>query len=414
MIKYPENLDNIFETLYKHNIKPIIVGGYIRDALLHVDSNDIDIELYGINSLDAIEKILQKFGSVNSVGKSFGVCKLHYHGLDLDFSLPREDSKIAAGHQGFTIKLHKNLDFTTAASRRDFTINAIGYDVKNKKILDPFNGKQDLSEKILRAVAIQKFPQDPLRVLRAIVFCARFDLVLEKELLLTCKNMIQNKLLNELPKERIFEEIKKLLLKSARPSKGFYLLKDLGAFSFFEEFYSLTEEEYSEILQNIDLLKHCNITDKKMFVMLALALLTRKFSDKERLHFLHRLTNEKKLIADISTFNTIIFDYKSFNHYDIYNLATKIDIQSYYYYLHVQYKNEKKCEQLLQKARELGVLHQALKPLIQGKELIQEGLQPSKKFASLLKEAYEAQMHEKFNTKKDAMKWLKKRILQEV
>ena len=411
MIKYPKNLNSIFETLYKNNIRPIIVGGYIRDSLLHVDSNDIDIELYGINSLDTVKKILEKFGNVNSVGKSFGVCKLQYHGLDLDFSLPREDSKVAAGHQGFVIKLHKNLDFATAASRRDFTINAIGYDVKNKKILDPYNGREDLDKKILRAVCLQKFLQDPLRVLRAIVFYARFDLKLEKELLLTCKDMIAHKLLHELPKERIFQEIKKLLLKSTIPSKGFYLLKDLGAFSFFQEFYSLSEKEYSEVLHNIDLLKSCNITNEKIFVILALALLTRKFSDKERLHFLHRLTNEKKLISDINNINTIIFDYNNISNYNIYNLATKIDIQSYYYYLHVQ--NKKECEQLFQKAKELGLLHQALTPLLQGKDLIKEGLQASKEFSLLLKEAYEAQMHEEFHTKKDAILWLKKRFLQE-
>ncbi|MDQ1337773.1 MAG: hypothetical protein QG617_740, partial [Campylobacterota bacterium] len=172
MIDYPDKLNIIFEKLKSHRIRPVIVGGFIRDSLFKIESKDIDIELYGALTFKKLQKILQEFGTVNIVGKSFGVCKLKFEDYDLDFSFPRRDSKIRSGHRGFDVTIDSTLDFKTAASRRDFTINAIGYDVVEKKVLDPYNGINDLKEKILRAVDEKSFAEDPLRVLRAAQFCA--------------------------------------------------------------------------------------------------------------------------------------------------------------------------------------------------------------------------------------------------
>lgn len=98
MIQYPGILDTIFDKLRYHGIRPIIVGGYIRDYLVDIESKDIDIEVYGISSFAELQNILKEFGSVNVVGKSFGVCKLYFEGYDLDFSFPRSDNKIESGH----------------------------------------------------------------------------------------------------------------------------------------------------------------------------------------------------------------------------------------------------------------------------------------------------------------------------
>ena len=411
MIQYPRTLDTIFNKFYKYNIKPVIVGGYIRDALLKIPSNDIDIELYGINSLEKVEKILQEFGKVNSVGKSFGVCKLTYEGLDLDFSLPRRDNKIASGHQGFTITVDTNLDFKTAASRRDFTINAIGYDVKNKKILDPYHGREDLNKKILRAVNDQKFKEDPLRVLRAVVFASRFAMTLDRTLEFTCKEMIKNKLLEELPKERIFEEMKKLLLKSSKPSSGFHLLKNLGAFAFFKELSILNNEEYKEVFNALDMLKKLPITNDKEFVILSLAVITSKFSATQTQIFLQRITDEKTGTKKVLQLHTIDFNVDNFNDYDIYTLAQKIDIEFYSYYLHVIKKKKEKIEYLLKRAKQLHVLHEPIPPIIKGKDLIKLGLQPSKEFSKILHSAYQAQIQNVFKNKSDALLWIKKNLL---
>jgi len=411
MMKYPQSLDIIFNKLYEYNIKPIIVGGYIRDTLLGTPSNDIDIELYRIDSLQKVEKILQKFGKLNSVGKSFGVCKLLYKNLDLDFSLPRKDNKIASGHQGFQITIDTHLDFKTAASRRDFTINAIGYDVKNRKILDPYHGREDLEKKILKAVDNKKFQEDPLRVLRAIIFATRFAMRLEDSLLFTCKEMIRKKFLEELPKERIFQELKKLLIKSTNPSKGFYLLKELGGFSFFQEFNNLNDNEYRDILHGLERVKKLDIKNEKEFIILAFAVITSKFSKRETESFLHRISNEKKLLEKVLQLHEISFYLENFNESDIYRLAKKIDIEFYSHYLYGTSKKKEKIDYLLTKAKELQVLHHPLPALIQGKDLIRLGLKPSKKFTIILEQTYEAQIKNRFQNKTVAIEWLKKNLL---
>ena len=180
MISYPKKLQAIFNKLILHSIKPIIVGGFIRDALLNTQSKDIDIELYNLNSFEELEKILTPFGTINSVGKSFGVYKLSFEDLEIDFSLPRTEQKISLGHKGFSVTTSSNIDFKTASKRRDFTINSMGYDVLEKKLLDPFFGMRDLKNKILECVDNKTFVEDPLRVLRAVQFSARFNFTLSK------------------------------------------------------------------------------------------------------------------------------------------------------------------------------------------------------------------------------------------
>ena len=144
LLEYPDKLNILFDKLENHDIRPIIVGGYVRDFFLKKPSKDIDIELYGVKSLKQLEGILEEFGSVNNVGKSFGVCKLSLNDLDIDFTLPRRDNKIAPGHSGFLIEFDNTLDFTTASSRRDFTMNAIGFDIKKQKFLDPYNDRSNI------------------------------------------------------------------------------------------------------------------------------------------------------------------------------------------------------------------------------------------------------------------------------
>lgn len=255
MFDYPKKLDLIFEKLITKSIRPIIVGGYVRDFFLQIESKDIDIELYGLSSFEELETILQEFGKVNSVGKSFGVCKVNAFGFDIDFSLPRLDSKYSSGHKGFIVNIDENLDYKMASSRRDFTINSIGYDIQNKKILDPHNGLEDLKQKVLQAVDKTKFAEDPLRVLRAVQFSARLNFTLEKKLFILCKSMIHDGLLKELPKERVYEELKKVLLKAKKPSYALELLRKLGAIQKFEDF--------SLLLKNFDSIAQKELTHKQ-------------------------------------------------------------------------------------------------------------------------------------------------------
>ena len=409
MLQYPKSLDIIFEKLQKEGIKAIIVGGFVRDSLLNIPSNDIDIELYGINSLNKVEKILAKFGSVNSVGKSFGICKLKYQNNELDFSLPRKDNKIAEGHQGFNITIDTSLSFTEASCRRDFTINAMGYYVEENILLDPFDGFNDLKKSLLKAVDIKKFDEDPLRVLRAIMFASRFEFDLDLELFNKCKSMISKNLLNQLPQERIFDEIKKILLKSNKPSIGFHLLKQLDGFLFFQEFTLLSQNEYAFILQSLDCFNKKNCIKEKTNLIILFSLLSSKFTPAQTQRFLNRITKDKELIKNILLLTQTQLCLEEFDNYTLYKLATKVDISIYLAYLKAYYCNKKNnlIDKIAQKANALGIYTQKALPFIVGRNLQEEGLQPSKDFGIILNAAYEAQMKEEFKNREEAIKWLK-------
>jgi len=415
MIDYPNKLNIIFDKLKLFHIKPVIVGGYIRDKLLKLDSKDIDIELYGLDSLHLLEEILSEFGSINSVGKSFGVCKLQYQDLDIDFSLPRSDSKIDSGHRGFKITTDKNLDFKTAASRRDFTINAIGYDVEKKVLLDPFSGISDLNAKILRAVDLEKFDEDPLRVLRCVQFSARFQLNLDEKLFSKCKAMIASKILDELPSERIYEEFKKMLLKSEKPSKGFALLKELDAFSFFTELSLLSTGLFNNSLLSVDFLEDEKIEDEKKRLTLMLALICKEFSQEQIDSFLNKLTQEVKLHHNVKKL-VELFQNREVNvctDYYIYSLAKEFEVESFLLFLDAAQigKNKKQIEICINKAKSLNVYKSAMPAFLQGKDLISLGLNPGKEFSTILEKSYTAQMQGLFRTKSEALSWVKENLL---
>jgi len=199
--------------------RALIVGGWVRDRLLGRESKDIDIEVFGVEA-GALKAILDRFGRVDTVGESFTVYKI----AGLDVSLPRRESKTGRGHKGFTVIGDPSLSIVEAARRRDFTINAVSFDPLTGEYLDPYNGREDLAAKRLRVVDPATFGDDSLRVLRALQFAARFDLALDPDSARLCRSIP----LDDLPAERIWGEIDKLLVAAGRPSAGWALALDLG------------------------------------------------------------------------------------------------------------------------------------------------------------------------------------------
>ena len=410
MFEYPNYLIKIFDKLNKYNIKPIIVGGYVRDKLLKLDSKDIDIELYGLDSLSRLESLLSEFGDINSVGKSFGVCKLKTAQLEIDFSLPRKDSKIGDGHRGFLVEVDTSLNFTQAALRRDFTINAIGYDPQTKKLLDPYHGIKDLKNRLLKAVDVKKFGEDPLRLLRAVQFAARFELNIEKNLLTLSQEMIKQGALEELAQERIFLELQKLLTKASKPSIGLILLQEFGAFKFFDAFEKLSHGEFSKLLHELDSLALSLGSKNKLLLMLSM--LCSRFQQETRDSFLQKITNDKKLIKRLNTLVETLqeFSIENVDNYKLYSLANKVKIEELLLLLEAQLLDKKSLKEIHTRAQELGVLKKPMRAFIQGRDLIQEGLKPSKEFSNILEHAYQAQMKAEFLNYDEAKKWLKKEL----
>lgn len=199
--------------------RALCVGGFVRDRLLQQPSIDLDLEVFGIPE-DQLRALLETLGRVEPVGQAFPVYKLGH----IDVALPRRESKSGRGHKGFMVEGDHSMPFEEAARRRDFTINAIGWDPLTDEYLDPFRGRADLDQRLLRIVDPMTFGDDSLRVLRALQFAARFELTIDPATADICRAIP----LDDLPAERIWGEFEKLLLKAQRPSIGFALARELG------------------------------------------------------------------------------------------------------------------------------------------------------------------------------------------
>ena len=212
--------------------RALVVGGWVRDHLLGVRSKDVDIEVSGLD-VERLESVLAGFGSVHAVGRAFGVFRVG--GIDVDFSLPRRDSKRGPGHRGFDVTPDPSLGFAQAARRRDLTVNSIGIDPLTGEVLDPHGGRRDLERRVLRATDPERFPEDPLRGLRVAQLAARLEMEPDAELVALCRALD----LGELSGERVFDEVAKLLLRAAKPSIGFRVLEATGQLRFFPELDAL-------------------------------------------------------------------------------------------------------------------------------------------------------------------------------
>jgi tRNA nucleotidyltransferase (CCA-adding enzyme) len=215
--------------------RALVVGGWVRERLRasrpnhdagtqQTASKDIDMEIFGIPS-EALPGLLTAFGRVEAVGQSFPVFKvINSDGIAIDAAIPRRESKQGRGHKGFEVRGDPFMSIEEAAHRRDFTINAISWDPLTNEYVDPVGGRADLERGLLRAIDSRTFADDSLRALRAVQFAARFDFTLDDETAALCRSIR----LDDLPSERIWGELEKLVLQAERPSIGFALARDLG------------------------------------------------------------------------------------------------------------------------------------------------------------------------------------------
>ncbi len=207
-----EFLKNFFAPLTS---RVYLVGGCVRDEILGIKSKEFDIEVYDINP-ENFDKLMQKLGA-KGVGKSFFV----YKWKNFDISLPRTETKTAKGHKGFEVTPTQNEK--TASKRRDFTMNALMKNIYNGKITDFWGGIQDIKNRLIRHIDDKTFTEDPLRVLRAMQFSARFKFKISPKTVRLCQSLN----LSELSKERIFSEFEKMF-KSKYLYMGFYYFITLG------------------------------------------------------------------------------------------------------------------------------------------------------------------------------------------
>jgi tRNA nucleotidyltransferase (CCA-adding enzyme) len=222
----PDGLRRLLASLREAGGRPYVVGGAVRDALLGQPTKDYDVEVFGLPA-ERLEAVLRGHGRIDAVGQAFRVYKLSgVPGVEgaLDVALPRRDSKAGPGHRGIAVEGDPSMSVAEAALRRDFTINAILYDAAADELVDPRGGRRDLDARVLRVVDARTFGEDPLRALRAVQLAARYALAVDPATAALCAAMP----IAELPADRVFGEIEKLLLKAERPSRGLVLLAGWG------------------------------------------------------------------------------------------------------------------------------------------------------------------------------------------
>jgi len=246
IVKKQRFVKDIFTSIFHQGGKVILVGGVVRDLFLQKSIKDIDIEVYGL-SLEQLQNVLQEYGVVSLVGKSFGVLRLH--GLDIDWSLPRQDS---SGRHPI-VAYDSNMSFQQAFIRRDLTINAMGIDIQTFELIDLYHGLQDLHDKILRSPDLGFFAEDPLRLLRVMQFAGRFEMTVDENLSRLCMTMD----MSSVSQERIEQEFIKLFLQSSHPSLGLKWLLYINKFHEFLPGVQVNEQLFIMIdtaaqLTNID------------------------------------------------------------------------------------------------------------------------------------------------------------------
>lgn len=229
------NVEKIASLVNSAGGRAFLVGGAVIDRLCGRDPKDFDIEVHGL-SLPRLKFLLEDNGfAPKAVGESFGVLKLG----DIDLSIPRRENRIGAGHRDFKIELDEHMTPVEAARRRDLTINSMFLDLHTGEIVDPFGGQEDLEAGILRATDPETFTEDPLRVLRVMQILPRKGKTVTSGTIELCASLADE--FSSLPKERVFEEFKKLLLEADKPSMGLRFLQKCSWLVHFPELNNLVD-----------------------------------------------------------------------------------------------------------------------------------------------------------------------------
>lgn len=429
--------------------RALLVGGCVRDGLLGLPAKDIDMEVYGLEA-DAVEAALTPYFRLDTVGRAFGVFILK--GLDIDLALPRRESRIGPKHTDFKVEGDPTMSPREAASRRDFTINAISCDPLTGEILDPYEGIADLEARRLRHVS-EAFTEDPLRVLRGMQFIARFDLEADPKTIALCRALTPE----HLPMERLWEEWKKLLLKGQQIGKGLRFLQVCDWLQHFPELAALegcaqdpqwhpegdvwthtchcldayaahrTGEEWEDLIVGLAVLCHdlgkpdTTYTDENGRIRSprhdVLGLPVAKT-------FLERLTRQKKIFEEVlplveQHMRPLALYRDGAGDSAIRRLAARVKrIDRLVRVAHADTNGRPPLKPegfpegdwLLKKTAELAVEDNAPKPILFGRHLIDLGIKPGPHFGKILDRAYEAQLEGAFKDELTGRDYLKKLV----
>jgi tRNA nucleotidyltransferase (CCA-adding enzyme) len=421
-----------------------LVGGCVRSALLREPVADFDLEVFGLGP-EQLEETLGKSVEITKVGKAFGIYKLA--GWPVDVGLPRIERKEGQGHRDFAIDIDPGMTIADAARRRDFTMNAIYYDILDGTLHDPLDGQRDLEDKTLRHCS-SRFPEDPLRVLRAMQLSSRIPATVARETLELCRDLTPE----ELSPERFFGEWEKLLLGGKVPSSGLSFLKDCGWVRYFPEMQAMIGcqqdpqwhpegDVWAHTLHCIDAFAQNRSGDREEDLAVGLAVLchdmgkpltSERVNGKIRSHghesaglkpartFLQRLNVSNRLVELILPLikchmrPAVLYAQKS-SASAIRRLARdcgRLDLLLRVFQADaagrppMQDNSNQAMAWLQEQARLLNVERSAPRAILKGADLLERGWESGPHMGKFLTLAYEAQLDGAFSTHEEAIAWL--------
>ena len=230
------------EKLEKAGYEAYAVGGCVRDKLLDITPDDWDIATSALP--DETVNCFKGY-AMHTNGLKHGTVGVIICGVMTEITTYRIDGEYADRRHPesveFTPSLIKDL------ARRDFTVNAMAMD-KNENIIDPFGGKDDLKNRIIRCVgdADKRFSEDALRIMRGLRFASAEGFVLEENTLKSANKLAEN--LKGIAAERIFSELKKMFLK---PNAPYIIKKTLPVFKSIIPSLNVTAEEWMQVCKRV-------------------------------------------------------------------------------------------------------------------------------------------------------------------
>jgi len=442
----------VINALLENNYQVYLIGGAVRDYLLGNNPKDLDFEVFNC-SYEKLGNILKLFGKVEWVGKSFGAFKLWIDHIDYDFNLPRIERKVSIGYKGFEVDCNSELSLKEAAMRRDFTFNALMCCMSTGYIHDFFNGISDMNKGIIRCVNKNAFSEDPLRVIRAARFSAKYDWLVDYKTAKLCQEITHE--IHTISKERLWAEIVYLIKYAKTPSRFFLFLNLVECINMFPELSLLIRLEqnpkwhpegdvWNHTMMVIDKAKEIadedNLQGEDRIVLLLAALCHDlgkalctttneegriisyghdKLGEKPTRSFLKLIDCPNKIIERvvslvkehmISICNGMISE-KRINRLakrlfpekiSMLNRIVKADTNP------AVHGNGKlvMMNKLIERASSMNLLNDKPTPIVQGRHLIKLGIKPGPEMGKILNDCEEAQLEGKFKTLEEAIKWL--------
>lgn len=421
-----------------------LVGGCVRDEIMGTDPKDIDIEVYGL-TYDQVVQSLELAGfAPNLVGKSFAVVKIG----NVDISLPRTDEKVGQLHKDFIVRSNPFMRPEQACLRRDFTMNAIMKSLGSKsknEIFDPLGGIDAIKNGRIISCSWQSMQEDPLRVLRAAQFIARFDLDYSSFFRNDCQRATG--LFSTISVERIWEELWKMCQKGEQIGKAIWFLFNanwLHHFPIWKNLMFIPQDSewhpegdaFHHALASADaavqIAKRRNFSAEDQGILVLVALLhdAGKADTSDRVHsesgaelaraFLMDLHAPLHIVAIIETLVREHMTVASFGNsvpptrvvrrlvqrlngvkFDLWAALTEADYSG-----RPPLPPCNPAQSWEDVAKEIEIVDNKIQPILMGKHLLEHKLcNPGPQMGQLLKAAYEAQLNEEFSNLEQAVQW---------